>query len=223
MTPFRTRISKQAKLDNGSVHFFLDDFRFESVWNKPENSLQALKKFRTVLSPDFSLYRDWPLAIQLWNTYRSRWMGRFWQAHGFTVIPTISWSTEESYAFAFIGVETGSVVAISACGIEHVHNQLDYDLFMAGYKQMIQVIQPTAVLCYGRPPAICANYADVWIYPTQWTNIRAMRKAGSEKLAFNRSQYSSQIICSANQSGTHHWPEVYKLVAHQERSHTNGW
>lgn len=192
LAPFRTRISPQAKPIDGALHFFLEDFRFESVWNKPFNSLQVIQKYKATLSPDFSLYRDWPLAIQIWNTYRSRWMGCFWQYYGYTVIPTISWSMPESYPFAFAGVAIGSVVAISVCGVNHVNNPLEHAIFLNGFREMVKVIRPTAVLCYGTPPFACANYADVWVYPTEWTNIRAMRKKGADKL--NKSLAPNPII-----------------------------
>ena len=85
------------------VHFFLDDYQFERVWNRPDNYVDKLSKFDCVLTPDFSLYTDFPLAMQIWNTYRSRLIGRYWQDCGVTVIPTVSWSTHESYNFCFDG------------------------------------------------------------------------------------------------------------------------
>ncbi len=215
LAPYRTRISPKAKPTDGAVHFFLDDFRFESVWNKPKNSLQVIGKSQTTLTPDFSLYRDWPIAIQLWNTYRSRWVGCFWASYGYTVIPTISWSTVDSYDFAFMGVAIGSVVAISVCGVNHVNNLLEYDLFMAGYKAMVQAIQPTAVLCYGTPPAKCAQYAEVWVYPTQWSNIRAMRKMSVQQL-----QAHDPFIEEAS-SKLH--LERYQLQPHSTRNSPHGW
>lgn len=214
MAPFRTRISNTVIPTDGAIHFFLEDFRFESVWNKPTNSLNAIQKFNTVLSPDFSLYREWPLAIQLWNTYRSRWMGCYWHHHGHTVIPTISWSTADSYEFAFTGIATGSVVAISACGVNHLHDPLQRALFMAGYLQMIQAIQPTAVLCYGAPPQACARYADVWVYPTQWTNIRAMRKVGANKLGQTHRHNPFHL--------THHI-SPYQLPPDTSKDASHGW
>src|SRR5690606_139839 len=78
--------------------------RFETVWSRPRKALEALAPYTTLLSPDFSLYRDWPLLLQMWNVYRNRWCGAFWQRQGFTVIPTVSWSTAESVEFCFLGV-----------------------------------------------------------------------------------------------------------------------
>ena len=175
LVPYRQRIRANDPLADGCVHFFLDDYRFETVWNRPFKALEALRPYRTLLTPDFSLYRDWPLMLQLWNTYRNRWCGRFWQEEGFTVIPTVSWSTTVSYDFCFLGVPQRSVVAVSAVGV-NLHNPLDYRLFVDGFAEMVQRLEPQVALSYGRLPAACHDLAEVVTYPTRWTNIRAARR-----------------------------------------------
>lgn len=80
------------------VHFFLDDYQFERVWNDPDRYLPVLNKFRAVLAPDFSMYTDFPFPVQLFNQYRRQWCAAYWQEHGITVIPTICWSTEDSFS-----------------------------------------------------------------------------------------------------------------------------
>lgn len=42
------------------VHFFLDDYQFERIWRKPDQYLPMLQQFRYVMTPDFSLYTDFP-------------------------------------------------------------------------------------------------------------------------------------------------------------------
>ena len=91
----------------GTAHFFLDDYRFERCWKWADSQIPELKKYDGVLSPDFSMYTTYPKAFQIWQTYRNRWCAAYWQAHGIKVIPTISWSTEDSYDYAFLGVEKG--------------------------------------------------------------------------------------------------------------------
>lgn len=176
LVPYRTRIRSNTHLADGAVHFFLDDYRFETVWRTPQKALSALQPYSILLTPDFSLYHDWPLALQLWNVYRNRWCGAFWQTHGFTVIPTVSWSSAESYPFCFTGIPKHSLVAISTLGI-NVTDPLQHGLFMAGFHAMIEAIQPSAVLCYGEAPAACHASAEIHTYPTRWTNIRAARQA----------------------------------------------
>jgi hypothetical protein len=52
-------------------------------------ALQALAPCRVLLTPDFSIYRDWPPVANQWNVYRSRWCGRLWQEAGFEVISSL--------------------------------------------------------------------------------------------------------------------------------------
>lgn len=71
------------------VHFFLDDYRFESIYNNPEKKIEQLKKFKAVLTPDFSMFVEMPLALQLYSTFKNRWVGAYLQEQGISVIPTI--------------------------------------------------------------------------------------------------------------------------------------
>jgi hypothetical protein len=174
LAPYRTRIRAKEPPDDGAVHFFLDDYRFETTWSRPQKALEALRPYPTLLSPDFSLYRDWPLMLQMWNVYRNRWCGRFWQKHGFTVIPTLSWSTAESYEFCFLGVPRRNIVALSAVGVSLDH-PLEYELFLNGFGEMVRRLEPAAVLSYGPIPQACREQVETIIYPTRWTNIRAAR------------------------------------------------
>jgi hypothetical protein len=48
-------------------HFFLDDYKFERVWNQLQRYLSILEKFAGALSPDFSLYTSYPEAEQRMN------------------------------------------------------------------------------------------------------------------------------------------------------------
>jgi len=180
LAPYRTRIRANDPPDDGAVHFFLDDYRFETVWSRPRKALQALAPYTTLLSPDFSLYRDWPLMLQMWNVYRNRWCGAFWQSQGFTVIPTVSWSTAESYEFCFLGLPTRSLLAVSAVGVD-LADPLARSLFRAGFREMVARLEPAAVLAYGPLPAWCGELAEVVVYPTRWQGIRKARKEGFKK------------------------------------------
>ncbi len=89
------------------IHFYLHDCKFECVWNKPKQYENLLCRFEGVISPDFSLYRDMPLAMQIYNTYRSRVLAYWLQSKGQNVIPNIRWGDERTYAFAFEGIPQG--------------------------------------------------------------------------------------------------------------------
>lgn len=176
LIPYRQRIRSDVRPDDGAVHFFLDDYRFESTWSAPDKALRYLSQFDTALTPDFSLFTDMPLAAQLWNTYRNRWCGCYWQSLGKTVIPTVSWSSGKSYNFCFLGIPTKSIVAVGATGLRDPISQV---LFREGYREMIRQLQPSAILVYGDlPDHTLGKHIPTYCYPTYWTNIRKARAHG---------------------------------------------
>lgn len=151
----------------GALHFFLDDYRFERVWTRPTAVLERLESVGAALTPDFSLWRDTPLAVQLWQIYRSRWCGAWWQYNGITTIPTATWAGPDSYEFAFEGLPQGSVLAISPVG---VRDQESRDLFRSGLAELLRQTQPSRLLVYGHLPDDCAalDLPAVREYPTFW-------------------------------------------------------
>lgn len=138
------------KNPTGYIHFFIDDYQFERLWNKPDEYLPLLKKFDGCLTPDFSLYLDMPLPMQQWNEYRSRALGNFWQRNGIDVIHTLKWSDPRSYAFCFEGVPKHSAVAVSTVGISKDPD--DFGGWKEGMDEAMRVIQPKKIICYGKEP-----------------------------------------------------------------------
>jgi len=140
---------KRPSAQPGAVHFFTDDYRFESCWNNPDKSAAYLAGDDIVLSPDFSLFRDHPPAMWLWNVYRSRWLGAYWQSLGVPVIPTVGWADARSYDFCFLGLPTRSILAVSTIGVFSQGDPTAAELFKAGYREMCERLEPTRVLNYG--------------------------------------------------------------------------
>lgn len=171
---FRTN-GKMKQLNQMGVHFFAEDRDIEVVWNTPHKPLDYLSQFKSVLTPDFSLYRDWPMVMQMWNVYRARWVGCFWQSKGFSVIPTISWSTQASWEFAFEGVATGSLVAVSAIGIKR-HDLTQVLMFTEGFKEMVEHIDPCGVIVSGALLEGCAEMVQVYPFDSLWDDARLQIK-----------------------------------------------
>ena len=134
-----------CNLDKG-VHFWVDDYRFESTYNNPEKALERLRKYRFLLTPDFSLYAEMDPWRQIESIGKSRWVGAYWQSQGITVIPTISWALPSSYRFCFDAIEKHSIVAIGMIGCKR--NPCN---FLRGYAAMMETIEPEAIICFGTP------------------------------------------------------------------------
>src|SRR5574344_147536 len=147
---------------NGTAHFFLDDYRFERCWKSPDSQIEELQKYQGVLSPDFSLYTNYPEAMQIWQVYRNRWCAAYWQSLGIKVIPTVGWSDSNSFKYAFLGIENNSTVAISTVGI--LNNEISKLLFEDGFKEMIKQINPENILIYGNKLEIFDKYENIKLF-----------------------------------------------------------
>jgi hypothetical protein len=157
---FHNTKSNDLKNRHKTVHFFLDDYKFDRVYDKPDRYEPRLRQYKQLLTPDFSLYTDISISKQSNAVFNSRWCGAFWQSKGFIVIPTMQWGNEESFNFCFDGVEKGSIVAVSTLGSTKVKTA-----WLAGFKAMCEKICPTKVVCYCKPFEETSNVADIIVVP----------------------------------------------------------
>ena len=129
------------------IHFYVDDYQFERIWNDPHKYIDVLREYDCVLTPDFSLYLDMPIAMKIWNVFRSRLIGQMMQDEGLTVIPTVSWAEPETFDFAFAGLPEGGVMSISTVGVKQ--NEHAMEIWKAGTTELIKRKKPSALLVYG--------------------------------------------------------------------------
>lgn len=139
--------AKTSKERNTGIHFYLDDYQFERIWNNPEEYVDILEKYDCMLSPDFSLYLDMSYSMKIWNVFRSRLIGQYYQRQGIKVIPTLSWAEEETFEFCFDGIPKGSIVSISTIGVKRSNEAMN--IWKNGVDEMIKRIEPSAILIYG--------------------------------------------------------------------------
>ena len=64
--------AKTSENKNTGIHFYIDDYQFERLWNAPEKYLDVLREYDCILTPDFSLYMDMPMPMKIWNIYRRK-------------------------------------------------------------------------------------------------------------------------------------------------------
>lgn len=140
---------KEKHPENIGVHFFLHDYQFERVWNYPDRYTEILKRFAFVLSPDFSMYYDTPRAIQIFNLYRNRWCGRYWQEYGIKVIPTIrlNYKDEKLFTECCNGIPKHSTIAISTMGEGRWGNFSD---ITSNWECIVNKLEPETILLYGK-------------------------------------------------------------------------
>ena len=149
------------------VHFFVDDYQFIRVWKDPDRYVEMLQGFQAVCTPDFSMYTDFPKAIQIYNHYRKHWLGAYWQERGIRVIPTVSWAGPDSYDWCFDGEPQGYTVAVSSVGTQN--SELTRHLFLQGYREMMRRLEPSRIIMYGKIPEGCdGNIIPIRPFQQKW-------------------------------------------------------
>lgn len=146
--PFNYALTAKDRSAKG-VHFYIDDYQFARVWNQPERYVPLLREFGAVLSPDFSMFRDHPQAVQIWSAYKRHWVAAYWQFMGVKVLPTLSWSGKESFEWCFDGEPENAIVSISTVGC--LNDQEASELFRQGCAEAVRRLNPTQILWYGKP------------------------------------------------------------------------
>ena len=144
------------------VVFYEHDKEFERLWNNPKQYLDKLKKFKGVISPDFSLYRNMPLVMQMWNTYRGRAVACWLQNNGVEIIPNLRFGDERTFSFCFDGIEENKTVAVGTHGC--IKRKEDKIFFKIGLARMVQRLSPKTIIVYGSAPdSIFKPYKDMGI------------------------------------------------------------
>ena len=132
------------------VHFYEDDAAFERLWKNPRKYLQILKRFKGVIAPDFSLYRDMPLVMQLWNIYRSHAIANWLQENGIPVIANVRFGDERTYEPCCTGVPRNAVIAIGSHGCIKLKHEREY--FIQGLEYVVRKLKPKTIIVYGTAP-----------------------------------------------------------------------
>lgn len=142
-------LNSTKDLSKKFVHFFINDYQFQRVWNNPQQYLEKLKQCAGVIGTDFSCYFDTPKALQIYNVYRNRCLDRYFQVNGINVIPVASWGDASSFDWCFAGLPKYSTVAISSNGCL---NKQAKKLFISGFEELLKRCEPELIICLGKFP-----------------------------------------------------------------------
>ena len=144
---------REPHRDRYGVHFFIDDYLFYRAWHDPPRYALFLRQFPAVMTPDFSMFTDYPKAVQVYNHWRKHQLGAYWQRVGMTVVPTVGWIDKSSFSWCFDGEPEGGTVAVSSVGTQK--NPDARRLFLDGYKEMLIRLQPEKIIFFGDVPDEC--------------------------------------------------------------------
>ena len=146
-----------ADYDAG-VHFYLDDYQFERIWNRPDDYMPMLAKFDCCLTPNYSIYLDMPEAIKIWNTYRARLLGQIMQDCGIITIPIVYWSNERSFDYCFDGIPIGGTISVNNYNNKEPEAK---KLWYAGMDEIMKRIMPSRILLFTNGSKTDYDFGDV--------------------------------------------------------------
>lgn len=141
---YRGKVVDKSK---SALHFFMYDYLFMSAWHFPERHIDDFKKYGAIITPDFSVYIDFPYALQVLAHYRRQWLGRYYQEQGVTVIPDVAWSDKRSYNYCFDGLPKNSTVCVSSVGMTRTNEKKK--IMIDGWEEMMKRIEPKNIILYG--------------------------------------------------------------------------
>lgn len=143
------------------LHFYTADREFECIWKNPDRYIPIFKRFACVIMPDFSIYYDMPLALQIYNKYRSHWLACYFSYHGVIVIPNINLNFERNDYVLLAGYPFRSVVAVSSVG--SVRDPEELSIFNASVDRIHTFLDPVEVLHFASSRIVLPDATNIFI------------------------------------------------------------
>jgi len=131
-----------------------NDDPLERMWADPLGYAKRLlnRGYLGLMTPEYSVGREWSMAERIFNTFRNRYIGYYWQTAGMNVIPSVSHvEVEGDEEFLYAGIPEG-VPCISFQTHSHYPEE-DMDDRMerlsASFNTAIDIIKPQSIIVYG--------------------------------------------------------------------------
>ncbi len=145
------------------LHFFIDDYQFERVWNYPNKYLSLFNRFEGVVATDFSMLESMPKAQRIWNCYRNYVMAYWLQNNCVNIVPVVEWAVYSDLDWCMAGIPCNSTLAVGIYGCSK--NCLNKYGVIKGVERVCRERRPTTLICYGNEikaiNSLCKNV--IWI------------------------------------------------------------
>lgn len=156
------RALKTKNIDdyNKWVVFYMEDYEFEKIWNNPKRYIPILRKFKGVVTPDFSMCLDMPYSVKIMNNYRSKVIGSILNQNNIKTIPNVRWCDDESLKYCIDGIEKNTNIFIGTLGC--IKNKKDCKILTEGLDYICKELRPNMIFFYGsitiEIKSICEKY-----------------------------------------------------------------
>lgn len=182
-------ISRKAKMQ-GIWHFYVEDHKFETLYYNDPNA-PLLSGAVACVEPNFSIRSQTPKAWALGQTFKKRWLARYWQSKGMRIFVDLNMGLDwaevnmlgvprgwtayatrgynevvehmvESYKFAQDWAETDDIIFLVIGGGKEVQKTAaDYQWFWIPERMQV-VSNPKFAGMDGLPPKVAPEeYADL--------------------------------------------------------------
>ena len=130
------------------AHFYVDDKKFERIWNRPFAYIEKFRGIGGVISTDYSILTNMVESQRQWNDFRNKLLAAFYQSRNVTVIASPSWSDDLQNIERYMeGWPRNSVIAVNSTGV--CHDRRARKTWLDGYWAMISILSPSHILRYG--------------------------------------------------------------------------
>lgn len=144
---FRFGETMPRNVGDGVLGMFVDAKSREKAWMDAVSviDVQRKKGWAGVIPPDFGVSPTDPLAVQIWNYYRSAWVARYWATVGVKVIPLLMYGSHPSLPTMHLP----PVISVAAF---RMPSTFIYEMSMAWARRLVETCderQVRTLLVYG--------------------------------------------------------------------------
>lgn len=177
-------MSFDGSTDIGCIGFYTDDVRFEAIYNESASFLEWLDDVspKCLIGPDFSAYGNWPLVLNLYSVYKSRWCTRLWQQVDYPVIPTVQMIDQYPHTLSKKYV-LETLPTKCTLAIEARLGSKEYQILTNWINLIIQICKPECLVLYAGEEKQKYIIGDIKrgkteiIYLPQLMNVRKKRSS----------------------------------------------
>lgn len=173
--------------NEGTLHFYTDDYRFTAVYEHPERILAHNPA--NIVEPNFSLFNEMPVSFGLQAIYKKRWIARVIQSKGIGVFVDLN-VAQKFYRLNMLGVPRGWN-AFATRGYSDRLANLEFELSIA--KDWANKEHPLFVIYGGGNECrrFAAQNGCIYVNPVVTTKnkLRALQKI-HEGVAFFNEEFS---------------------------------
>ena len=141
-------------------------FKYGSA-SKQQAILKELSEFSFVVCPDYSVYANFPIYMQIGAIGKSREIGYILQSHRIKTIVDFRATYPWSYEAALSGLSKGQTVAVGSLGA--LRDRKSRNLLCASMIALANCVAPKRVIVYGPAPVdvfgcLIDRGAEIWQY-----------------------------------------------------------